>query len=285
MPQGSSVPDKIWLDVREVYQSARAFNRCLQCHFVLLYLRKGDERMCGRFTQKSERKIISLEFYIKDFLSDVLVNYNVAPSQDAGVIVRDNVYRYVRYRWGLVPFWSKDPKIGNRMINARSETVAEKPSFRNAFAKRRCLVPADGFYEWKKENEYKTPYYIYHATGKPMSFAGLWESWTPQAEPKGQQPEADLFSSGEEKPPPLHTFTIITTGANEKLKELHDRMPVVITPEMRDVWLNPDTHTDQLVELLQPLPSKEIEFHEVSRIVNTPQNNSQECIEPHNKLK
>ena len=132
--------------------------------------------MCGRFTQKSERKIISLEFYVQDFLSDVFVNYNVAPTQDAGVIVRDDVYRYVRYRWGLVPFWSKDPKIGNRMINARAETVAEKPSFRNAFTKRRCLVPADGFFEWKKESGYKTPYYIYYSTGKPMSFAGLWET-------------------------------------------------------------------------------------------------------------
>ncbi len=244
--------------------------------------------MCGRFTQKSERKIISLEFYIKDFLSDVLVNYNVAPSQDAGVIVKSDVYRYVRCRWGLVPFWSKDPKIGNRMINARSETVAEKPSFRQAFAKRRCLVPADGFYEWKKENGFKTPYYIYHAAGKPMSFAGLWESWTLRTEPRVQQPEADLFptdaENGDEKPPPLHTFTIITTGANEKLKELHDRMPVVITPEMRDVWLDPDTHKDQLVELLRPLPPEEIEFHEVSRMVNSPQNNSPECIEPHKNI-
>jgi putative SOS response-associated peptidase YedK len=236
--------------------------------------------MCGRFTQKSERKIISLEFYIKDFLSDVLVNYNVAPSQDAGVIIHDDVYRYVRYRWGLVPFWSRDTKIGNRMINARAETVAEKPSFRNAFAKRRCLVPADGFYEWKRENGFKTPYYIYHATGKPMSFAGLWESWTPKAEKSEQHTESDLFSTHVEKPPPLNTFTIITTEANEKLKGLHDRMPVVITPAKRDVWLSPDTRPDQLEELLRPLPSEEIMFHEVSRMVNTPQNNSPECIEP-----
>ena len=229
--------------------------------------------MCGRFTQKAERKIISLEFYIKDFLSDVLVNYNVAPTQDAGVIISDDVYRYVRYRWGLVPFWSKDPKIGNRMINARAETVAEKPGFRNAFVKRRCLVPADGFYEWKKENGFKTPYYIYHATRKPISFAGLWESWTPRPEKEELQPEA-------EKPAPLHTFTILTTGANEKLKQLHDRMPVVIPPEMRDVWLNPNTQRDRLIELLQPLPSEEVEFHEVSRMVNSPQNNSPDCINP-----
>ena len=233
--------------------------------------------MCGRFTQKSERKIISLEFYIKDFLSDVLVSYNVAPSQDAGVIVNDDVYRYVRYRWGLVPFWSKDTKIGNRMINARAETVAEKPSFRNAFVKRRCLVPADGFYEWKKENGFKTPYYIYHASGKPISFAGLWESWTPKTEKK--QEEADLFSSGDREVQSLHTFTIITTAANEKLSELHDRMPVVITPQTREVWLDPATDSDKLIELLRPLPSEEVEFHEVSRMVNAPQNNSPDCIE------
>jgi len=248
-----------------------------------MLLGKGGESMCGRFTQKSERKVISLEFYVQDFLSDVFMNYNIAPTQDAGVVVRDEVYRYVRYRWGLVPFWSKDPKIGNRMINARAETVAEKPSFRNAFAKRRCLVPADGFYEWKKEGGYKTPYYIYHSSGKPMSFAGLWETWTPKLEPSVGQPEADIFSSEREKPPPLHTFTIITTGANEKLRELHDRMPVIISQEKRDVWLNPDTGPDQLVELLEPLPPEEIELHEVSRMVNSPQNNSPECIEPYKK--
>ena len=236
--------------------------------------------MCGRFTQKSERKIISLEFYIKDFLSDVLVNYNVAPTQDAGVIVSDDVYRYVHYKWGLVPFWSKDPAIGNRMINARAETVAEKPAFRTAFAKRRCLVPADGFYEWKKEKGFKTPYYIYHASGKPMSFAGLWESWTPRTDAREEQVDADLFSPEIEKPSPLHTFTIITTEANEKLKPIHERMPVVITPELRDVWLDPNTHTDRLMLLLRSLPSGQVDYHEVSRMVNSPQNNSPNCIEP-----
>ena len=113
--------------------------------------------MCGRFTQKSERKIISLEFYIKDFLSDVLVNYNVAPTQDAGVIVSDDVYRYVHYKWGLVPFWSKDPAIGNRMINARAETVAEKPAFRTAFAKRRCLVPVTASMSGRRRRDSKHP--------------------------------------------------------------------------------------------------------------------------------
>lgn len=228
--------------------------------------------MCGRFTQKSERKIISLEFYVQDFASDVFINYNVAPGQDAGVIVRDDVYRYIRYRWGLIPFWAKDPTIGNRMINARAESVAEKPSFKRAFSQRRCLVPADGFYEWKKEGNFKRPYYIYNAKNKPMSFAGLWETWFPK---EGTFPN---FTATKEEP--LHTFTIITTEANQKLQQLHDRMPVIIPEDKREQWLNSEASSGDLEELLVPLTASEIEFHEVSRMVNSPQNNSPQCIEP-----
>jgi putative SOS response-associated peptidase YedK len=227
--------------------------------------------MCGRFTQKSERKIISLEFYVKDFLSDVFISYNIAPTQDAGVIIHDDVYRYARYRWGLVPFWAKDPTIGNRMINARAETVTQKPSFKNAFAKRRCLVPADGFYEWKKDGKYKTPFYIYHNSNKPMSFAGLWESW---------HPKDAAASTDVQKEKPLRTFTIITTEANQRLQELHNRMPVIIAADKREEWLNPDAIPENLKSMLSPCASSEIEFHEVSRTVNSPQNNSPQCIEP-----
>jgi putative SOS response-associated peptidase YedK len=229
---------------------------------------KGGSIMCGRFTQKSERKIITLEFYVRDFLSDVLASYNVAPGQDAGVIVKDGVYRYARYRWGLVPFWAKDPKIGYRMINARAETVTEKPSFKNAFAKRRCLIPADGFYEWKKEEKHKTPYYIFLSSNRPMSLAGLYEIWRPK-----DRAEA-------EETPPLHTFTIITTAPNEKMRELHDRMPVIIPPDGRETWLEPDAEIERLKDMLLPAPSSEIDFHEVSTVVNSPKNNSPECIAP-----
>jgi putative SOS response-associated peptidase YedK len=244
--------------------------------------------MCGRFTQKSERKLIALEFYVQDFIHDVLESYNLAPGQDAGVIIHDDVNRYARYRWGLVPFWAKDPSIGNRMINARGETVAEKPSFKKAFAARRCLVPADGFYEWRKGGSYKTPFYIYHASGKPMSFAGLWETWYPKGAAKkpGPEPEpgekADSSKEGGE-PAALHTFTIITTEANEKLRALHDRMPVIIPPDRRETWLNQDTDPARLGELLEPLPPSQIEFHEVSRMVNSPKNNTPACIEPATK--
>jgi putative SOS response-associated peptidase YedK len=222
--------------------------------------------MCGRFTQKSERKIITLEFYVKDFLSDVLVSYNVAPGQDAGVIIKDDVYRYARYRWGLVPFWAKDPKTGYRMINARAETVTEKPSFKNAFVKRRCLVPADGFYEWKKEEKHKVPYFIFHSSKKPMTLAGLWERWRPK--------------ESTDETPYLHTFTIITTTPNEKMAQLHDRMPVIIPADGRELWLDPDTGTERLKDMLIPLPSSEVDYYEVSTLVNSPKNNSPMCIEP-----
>ncbi len=157
------------------------------------------------------------------------------------------------------------------MINARAETVAEKPSFKSAFAGRRCLVPADGFYEWKKEGKYKTPYYIYHNSNKPMSFAGLWESWHPK----------DATTSGDaQNGEPLRTFTIITTEANQKLQELHNRMPVIIPLDKRELWLNPDANPEDLMDMLVPFASSEIDFHEVSRMVNSPQNNSSQCIEP-----
>ncbi len=235
--------------------------------------------MCGRFAQKSERKIITEEFYIQEFLSDVYISYNIAPGQNAGVVIRGN--KYVQFRWGLVPFWAADPKIGYRMINARAETVAQKSSFRKAFVKRRCLIPADGFYEWKKEGKYKTPFFVTHRRGRPMGFAGLWEVWRPK------EARDDLFSA--ELAPPsdqrygstLYTFTIITTNAHERMRELHDRMPVVIMPNRRAEWLDPENENiPSLLNLLTPLPDDEMEFYEVSRIVNSPKNNSPECIQP-----
>lgn len=220
--------------------------------------------MCGRFTQKSERKTISIEFYVQEFISDVFLSYNVAPGQEAGVILRDGETRYDRFKWGLVPIWSKTPQAG-RMINARAETVAEKPSFRNGFKKKRCLVPADGFYEWKKTGAVKIPYYIYGASGRPLGMAGLWESWRPK---------------GEEEAQPLLTFTIITTAANARMAELHDRMPVILKPEDRDTWLDSRSDPDDLLELLTPCPPDSIDFHRVSTLVNSPQNNVPACIIP-----
>ena len=218
--------------------------------------------MCGRFIQKAERKIIGEEFYIALFINDIITSYNVAPGQNAGIIINrgDNVY--VQHRWGLVPSWAKDQKIGNRMINARAETVAQKPSFKSAFKSRRCLVPVDGFYEWKRTDGYKLPYYIHHRSERPFSLAGLWETWK---SPEGSD---------------LRTFTIITTDASSALRTLHDRMPVVIPPEKRPMWLDSAADTQDLETLLVPYDSAELQFHQVSRMVNSPNNNSPQCIIP-----
>jgi len=262
--------------------------------------------MCGRFTQKSERKIITEQFYIQEFLSNVYISYNIAPGQNAGVIIQDTVNRYVQYKWGLVPFWAKDPKIGYRMINARAETLTEKPSFKKAFEQRRCLIPADGFYEWKKIGTSKIPYYIFHQADNPMSFAGLWEKWKPpegssaEMQFRGDRSDGDikkspprpgalrseevsLKSDASEKYPVangvLYTFTIITTEAHTRLQDLHDRMPVIIPPDKMDLWLQSgNKNIQELIDLLKPSSQPELDFHEVSRFVNSPQNNSPECI-------
>jgi len=218
--------------------------------------------MCGRFIQKAEQKIISEEFYIAEFINDVITSYNVAPGQNAGIIINRGNNVYVQHRWGLVPSWAKDPQIGNRMINARAETAAQKPSFKSAFRSRRCLVPVDGFYEWKRADGYKIPYFIHHRSKRPFSLAGLWETW--------KSPEGS----------PLCTFTIITTDANTALRTLHDRMPVVIPPEKRLLWLDSDADVHDITPLLRPCDSSELLFHEVSRMVNSPNNNSPQCIVP-----
>ena len=219
--------------------------------------------MCGRFIQKSERRIITEEFYISEFLNEVITSYNIAPGQKAGIIFNDSSNKYAQYQWGLVPSWAKDPAIGNRMINARAETLSEKPSFKAAFRNRRCLIPADGFYEWKKEGNFKVPYFIYQKSKKPLSLAGLWESW--------KSPDGNS----------LCTFTIVTTEANELLRELHDRMPVILPPDKREVWLSPEnTDIQALSAFLTPVDEAALEFYEISRFVNSPQNNSPQCIAP-----
>jgi putative SOS response-associated peptidase YedK len=223
--------------------------------------------MCGRFTQKSERRVLQDKFFIQEFSDHVVVSYNVAPGQKAGVVINDGRNRYVQFTWGLVPAWADDPKVGSRMINARGETVTDKPSFRRAFEKRRCIVPADGFYEWQKKDTYKAPFYIYRRSGKPFGLAGLWERWVPKDTPSE-------VSSGDRA---LFTFTIITIEASPVLKELHDRMPVIVPEEKRDQWLSGEQGEETI---LVPYRGEDLAFHEVSRYVNSPENNSPECIQP-----
>ncbi len=217
--------------------------------------------MCGRFVQKSERKIITEEFYILEFLNDVFISYNVAPGQNAGVIINEGKNLYSMFKWGLVPSWSRDTKTSYKMINARAETITQKPSFRSAFAARRCLVPVDGFYEWGEKGSAKVPFFIYNNTGKPFSLGGLWDTW--------QGPDGKL----------LKTFTIITTEANKSLKDIHQRMPVIVPPDKRARWLDGNIkQKGKLLDLLDPYDGDEIGFHEVARFVNSPKNNSPECI-------
>src|SRR3990170_4108942 len=191
--------------------------------------------MCGRFTLTTNLGAIAKRFGVSRFLEEVGPRYNIAPTQ-AVIVVNDNRTRHLtQMQWGLIPSWAKDPAIGNRMINARAETVATKPAFRVALRKRRCLIPADGFYEWRQQGRRKQPVYIALKTREPFSFAGLWETWT---SPDGQE---------------IKTCTIITTEANDLLKPIHDRMPVILTREAEAVWLDPTSQDSaRLLPLLRP---------------------------------
>jgi putative SOS response-associated peptidase YedK len=177
--------------------------------------------VCGRFAFYSPAEAAAALFQFEPGLPTE-PRYNIAPTQLIPVVrpAREGGRELVMLRWGLVPFWAKDPSIGNRMINARAETLAEKPAYRHAFGKRRCLILADGFYEWRTEGRGKTPYFISLDGGEPFAFAGLWESWTDR-------------SSGES----LQTAVIVTTAASAFLAELHDRMPVVLQPDTAGDWL------------------------------------------------
>ena len=225
--------------------------------------------MCGRFTQMYSWQEVH-EFL--DFSGDVWdyqPNYNVAPTQEVAVVRETSSGRCLGpLRWGLIPFWARDPAIGNRLINARSETVAEKPSFKAAFKTRRCVIPASGFYEWKKEGTQKQPYAISLDGERPMWFAGLWESW--KVRDVVLPPAYREFEEGST----LQTFVIITTEANEALKFLHDRMPLMLELEEVDDWLN-----GRPVEL-DPFPPDNFVFWPVTKRVNSPANNTPENLRP-----
>ncbi|HEY7914901.1 MAG TPA: SOS response-associated peptidase [Blastocatellia bacterium] len=217
--------------------------------------------MCGRFTRSQSIETVAETFQVEQISFDLGPSYNIAPTQKVAVIITDGIRQLVPVRWGLVPSWAKDPSIGSKMINARAETVTEKASYRNAFKKRRCLVVADGFYEWQNTGDAKRPMYIRLKSGKPFGFAGLYEVWK---SPEGKE---------------LTTCTIITTEANELMKPIHERMPVIIPAELLDKWLDPAIEgKEQLLDMLRPYPAGEMEAYPVSKRVNSPRNNSPECI-------
>ncbi len=219
--------------------------------------------MCGRFARSSTPDVIIREFGIKKTLISPEPSYNVAPGQYIAVLSSQGEKQLVTCRWGFIPSWAKDPETAYKMINARSETVAEKPAFREAFLKHRCLVIADGFFEWHTGEKKKKPYYIHLRSGRPFGFAGLYNIWTA---PEGER---------------ICTCTIITADANELLAKVHDRMPVIIPKEKEDLWLDPDMHDQAILRgLLRPYPSAEMEMYPVSPSVNSPKFNDADAIKP-----
>jgi putative SOS response-associated peptidase YedK len=224
--------------------------------------------MCGRFTNSIPPKKIWERFGLKGKPSSILPRYNIAPTQEVPVIVSDENSKMISlemYRWGLIPFWAKEAKIGNRMINTRAETVAEKPSYRRPFLKQRCLIPADGFYEWQKvqKGKNKLPFFISLKNKEPFAFAGLWDQWK------------------DETGKPVFSFTILTTDSNDLLRSIHDRMPVILDPKNEPAWLDTEFRDSKtLKKMLTSYPSEKMQTYEVSSLVNIPTNDSPECTEP-----
>jgi putative SOS response-associated peptidase YedK len=218
--------------------------------------------MCGRYTLRTPIDVLAEGFEIQEYPSSITPNYNVAPTQEvAAVVEEDEMRKLEMFHWGLIPSWAKDPSIGNKMVNARAETVSEKPSFRSAFKKRRCLILADGFYEWQKTDDGKQPYHIKMQDDSPFAFAGLWEIWKDDEE--------------------IRSCTIITTAANDLMSEIHHRMPVILPPDDYDMWLDPDfDEKEPLTSLLKPYSSDKMEAYIVSRRVNKPSNNEPSVVEP-----
>jgi putative SOS response-associated peptidase YedK len=221
--------------------------------------------MCGRFTLSSGGDEVALLFDLME-TPQLPLRYNIAPTQEAAVVRVERpgeARRLGLLRWGLIPYWAKEASIGNRMINARSEGVADKPAYRFSFRKQRCLIPSDGFYEWKKEGKAKQPWLIRRKDGKPFAFAGLWSRW--------QDPERG----------PLDTFTILTTSPNTLVRPLHDRMPVILDRKDFDLWLDPKIGDRELLEpLLAPFDPDQMETFPVSRAVNSPAHEEADCIAP-----
>lgn len=221
--------------------------------------------MCGRFTNKAKPEEIEKEFHVKISQDNLFKpRYNIAPTQIIPAILESDGERIINgLKWGLIPHWSKDDSFAAKLINARAETLAEKPSFRDAFKKHRCIIPASGFYEWdKKSSGAKQPFYFYLKDKEVFGFAGLWEQWLDK-------------ETGEQ----IETCTIITTEANEVLEPIHDRMPVILKSKDYNQWLDEkQKDTDKLQKLLVPYPPDEMATYQVSKAVNTPSDDSPELI-------
>ncbi len=221
--------------------------------------------MCGRFTLTVDTSQLQESFPWLQVDGQVVPRFNIAPSQPVAVVPNNKENKLDFFVWGLIPSWAKDPEIGNRLINARAETLAEKASFRTALRRRRCLVLASGFYEWRQDpgRKSKTPMYVTLKSGKPFAFAGLWDAW--------HSPDGSTILS----------CTIVTTAPNQLMAPIHNRMPVILPEATYPLWLDPQEHApDELQGLLTPYPEAEMAAFPVSRMVNSPENDLPQCIAP-----
>ncbi len=217
--------------------------------------------MCGRFSLSANAQTL-VDFFRLPGAPDIVPRYNIAPSQDLVAVTAGAEGReWAQLRWGLVPSWAKDPRIGQRMINAKAETVAVKPAFRAAFARRRCLIPATGFYEWRPGAGGKQPFNIQSTAGELLTFAGIWEHWV---------------GAGAQR----RSCAILTTAANEDVREVHARMPVLLPRAAHAAWLDAESERPALEALLQPAPAGSLHVYPVSRHVNRPANDDARCVEP-----
>jgi putative SOS response-associated peptidase YedK len=216
--------------------------------------------MCGRYALDGNPVAIGKRFGLQVSLRQITPHFNVAPGMMMPIIKLEKEPVAVLAKWGLIPFWATDPRIGYRMINARAETLAEKPAFRKPFISRRCLVPASGFYEWRVFDKEKVPYFIRLKDAELFTFAGLYDIWK---DVEGKQ---------------LLTFTIITTAPNKLMEPIHNRMPAILTPQSEKDWLNPDSAPGKLGEMLKPYPEKDMTAHPISTHVNNPDNDTREII-------
>ena len=221
--------------------------------------------MCGRFTQERPTSELAEIFEAQDLVAGPGGNFNVAPTDEAAVVVQREERRAVTaYRWGLIPHWATDARVGNRLFNARAETLATSPMFRDAFRRKRCLVPVDSFYEWRREGAVRQPFRVVRTDALPLALAGLWAGW--------RNPE-----TGEVR----RTFSIVTTVPNDLMRAIHNRMPVVLAPEAWDRWLDPSPpDPGELQGLLVPAPDGSLEAYPVSRAVNDVRNDGPGLIEP-----
>lgn len=218
--------------------------------------------MCGRYSQTHLLPKLRERFKFQTVIEEFRPRYNISPTQNAPVIIDLGEWSLEMFRWGLMPVWAKDYSVGYRRINARGESIHETESFKRPFQKNRCLVISDGFYEWKKDGANKIPMRIALKSKEPFAFAGIWDTW---CDPEGQE---------------VRSFSIITTMANDSVKDIHERMPAILNEETERIWLDPNTRPEQLMKLIVPYSGKEMETYAVSSLVNSTRNDHPGCIMP-----